>query len=199
MTGQNPIARLAVMPLPLLMTACSLVTPDYNAHCCLSVKFVQGGTTIKKLVYPANLSPYQQILAIATDPGGVKSITLSFSRTVRPCLGSTGLWYKNASGVSFYYQPVPANATLISTPVGSGAGMVLPELVAESALKGPYVCVQDISTGLLLYPFGTITATATATNYAGSIVTARLPILFEYAEAGGGRNQAMEPSPQTNQ
>jgi hypothetical protein len=190
MTGNIVIARITVMLSLLLLTACSLVPPDYaEGGCCLAVKFVQGDKTIAKLTYPANGSTYQQILAVATDRGGVKSINLSFSSTVAPCFDPiTGRTYKrNTDGLPFSYRPVAADATLVSTPVGPGAGRVPSELPALSQLQGPYTCVQDISTHVM-YPVGAITATATAINYSGFTASAQLRITFSYEPYFAGEN-----------
>jgi hypothetical protein len=174
------INRLAVLfPLPLL-AACNSVVPITTETFGPTVVFVQGGTPITSLTYDPTSSASVMISANATDPGGIRSIALTFSGATT-CTEAKPPYTKLTGALGFpsgTYPLSPAPAAYSATFVVSG-GTVPSEAPAVSFLQGPYICQQLQTTVKPDRPYGaTITAKATATNFSGLSNSATLTIKF---------------------
>jgi hypothetical protein len=162
----------------LLMTAagCSNVPPVTSETAGPKVVFTQSGVpgNITSLTLNADSNAAQFFNAVATDPGGVKSINLVFTSGTGSCTTVMGAVY---SGV-FTYSPVPANQNTTSTP--DGMGLVPTELFTTSTVQGPFTCNTFLNPPQTSRPYGdTVYANVTATNYSGKSTNASLPMTFQ--------------------
>lgn len=156
----------------LLLSACSQVTPVTTETSGPTIAFTQSSVgNITSLSYSPDTNTQVFFNAVATDPGGVKSLTLTFDQLVTSCTTTGGAV---VGGGTFPYSPVPANQSTSSTPDSNG--QVPNELFTVTTLQGPYTCQQYVTPGTSR-PYGdTINATAVATNYSGKTTTSTLPI-----------------------
>lgn len=176
----------AVLAIGLM--GCSVNTKT-NETAGPKVVFRQGDSTIADLFLtpdsatPASFAP-ETFACVATDPGGVKSISLSYSDTTTLCVFSGGCGTLTSfcigDGATFHISPsMPAPQSATSHPDSSG--QVPNELFLLSTLQGgPYECAatKDKKT-VRGEPFGqTVKATCSATNYSGKSSTSILPVIF---------------------
>jgi hypothetical protein len=168
--------RFTGLLLLLAAAGCSNVTPVTNETTAPTVVFTQSGApgNITSLTLNPDSNAAQFFNAVATDPGGVKSINLVFTSGTAFCTTVMGAVY---SGV-FTYSPVPANQSTTSTP--DGMGFVPTELFTTSTVQGPFTCDTFLHPPQTSRPYGdTVYANVTATNYSGKSTNASLPMTFQ--------------------
>jgi hypothetical protein len=176
------IARLTASLSLILLTCCT--QPVTTALTGPTITFFEAPSfaRVTSLAYNADSTTPVSFLAIANDPGGVRSLTVSFDTTVPGCtLQVSGVPIPPAANPpppnAFFYAPVPPT----QTASGPSSGQVPQLLLTASTLQGPYTCFSKVSIDVTR-PYGqTINATAFAQNYSplapgGSAV---LPIKFE--------------------
>jgi hypothetical protein len=176
----------AAIVMVIGLTGC-YVNPVTDEKKGPDVFFREGDKTIDdvfltaNMATPAKFGPESSIACDATDPGGVKSISLSFEDTTKVCVTSGGC---GASGIC------PGSGGMLSPLLGNfqsetshpdSSGQVPSELFLLATLKDDaYECIKS-GDGKTIRgePFGqTVKATCEATNYSGKKSTATLRVTF---------------------
>jgi hypothetical protein len=174
-----------LLALAVALVGCS-VNPSTHEKSGPSVVFRERDNTISALFLtpssatPATFAP-EPLACVATDPGGVQSISLSFSPTVNLCVfsGGCGSSFCIGDDAIFNISPaLPAAQTAASHPDSSG--QVPNELFLFSTLEGAYQCTATKNDKRVSgEPYGqSINATCTATNYSKRSTTVTLPVTF---------------------
>jgi hypothetical protein len=174
--------------LAVILVGCS-VNPKTHEKSGPSVVFRERDNNISALYLSpsAATAPTAAIFApeplacVAKDPGGVQSISLSFTQTVDLCVfpGGCGSSFCIGDDATFHISPaLPAEQTATSHPDSSG--QVPNELFLSSTLEGAYLCTASkdgrTATG---EPYGqSIKATCTAANYSMKSTTVTIPVTF---------------------
>jgi hypothetical protein len=178
------ILILASTALLMALSGCGTTAPNYNEASGPTVYFTQTATgstpvTVIGNVDVDNASAPVSFNAVATDPGGVQSITLEFDQDLfapnSSCGTTSGAIY---GGGTIPYAPIPVAQSDTSSVQN---GQVPTELFVIGNLNGPFTCdLSAIGIQGINRPYGaTIHATATATNYSGKTTTVVLPITFQ--------------------
>jgi hypothetical protein len=179
------------LALSLLLTAlaassgCS-VNPSTHEKSGPTVVFRQRESNISALfLTPGSSTPAtfttEPLACVATDPGGVQSISLSFTQTISLCVfsGGCGMSFCISDGATFNLSPgLPAAQTATSHPDSSG--QVPNELFLLAILQGAYECTATAHDKTVRgEPFGqSVSAICSATNYSKRSSTVTIPVTF---------------------
>jgi len=178
-------AAATAMVIGLVGCAVNPVTDEKTGP---KVVFRQGDKNVDNLfLTPSGATPVKfgpgDVTCVATDSGGVKSISLSFSDSTTLCVytGPCGTPTPFCIGTGGPISPsMPATQSATSHP--DSMGQVPNELFLDTTIKeAAYEC-SDTGGGKTVSgePFGqSIKATCDATNYSGKTSTATLRVTFD--------------------